>query len=611
MKKTKADKRSSNEAIKSAQQKKETSIRELIPNIIFSMKYIYKANKVLCFVRFPLLLLQTAENLLPILFVRKILNTLTVDKDLKWVMIYVVLMAVSICAVKIVLRILGNFDARQLEKTMYRIKRNLGEAVMELPYDALETPKMRDFVSLAQYNRLGEILIYFTGFLGALINVLSLSAIIVTIHPLILLLLAVVTTFKILIDKARRKQYYRWRGEYAPVTRKLGYYEDIMHGVEYGKEVRANSLEDWLIERYKKISKEEYEPIYKANGKRNVRFDTLVSSSNIIQEAVIYLVLAHKVVFSGMLIGDFSMYLTSVSKFANSVAGVTGGFSSLMTCGLFAKDFRYCLNESAKFKKKSSIGHAGIKEIEKIEFKNVSFAYPNTERLVLKGINLTLSKNESLSIVGLNGAGKTTFVKLLCRLYEPTDGEILINGKPIKEISFEEYIKLISVVFQDFKLFSFSVKENVQMNTEGNPEKVDRAIIESGLEEKIASLPKGKDTYVYKEFDSEGVEFSGGEGQKLAIARAIYKDAQIVILDEPTSALDPIAEYDVYSHFHSLSEGKISIYISHRLSSTRFTDKIALFDDGIIKEYGSHSELISIENGIYKNMFDVQAQYYI
>jgi len=342
-----------------------------------------------------------------------------------------------------------------------------------------------------------------------------------------------------------------------------------------------------------------------------VRFDTLVSSSNIIQEAVIYLVLAHKVVFSGMLIGDFSMYLTSVSKFANSVAGVTGGFSSLMTCGLFAKDFRYCLNESAKFKKKSSIGHAGIKEIEKIEFKNVSFAYPNTERLVLKGINLTLSKNESLSIVGLNGAGKTTFVKLLCRLYEPTDGEILINGKPIKEISFEEYIKLISVVFQDFKLFSFSVKENVQMNTEGNPEKVDRAIIESGLEEKIASLPKGKDTYVYKEFDSEGVEFSGGEGQKLAIARAIYKDAQIVILDEPTSALDPIAEYDVYSHFHSLSEGKISIYISHRLSSTRFTDKIALFDDGIIKEYGSHSELISIENGIYKNMFDVQAQYYI
>ena len=175
-------------------------------------------------------------------------------------------------------------------------------------------------------------------------------------------------------------------------------------------------------------------------------------------------------------------------------------------------------------------------------------------------------------------------------------GEILINGKPINDISFEEYIKLISVVFQDFKLFSFSVKENVQMNTEGDPNKVDRAIIESGLEEKIASLPKGKDTYVYKEFDSEGIEFSGGEGQKLAIARAIYKDSEIVILDEPTSALDPIAEYDVYSHFHSLSEGKLSIYISHRLSSTRFTDKIALFDDGIIKEYGSHSELISIEN---------------
>ena len=240
----------------------------------------------------------------------------------------------------------------------------------------------------------------------------------------------------------------------------------------------------------------------------------------------------------------------------------------------------------------------------------MSFRYPNTDRLILKNINIVLRPGESLSVVGLNGAGKTTFVKLLCRLYKPTEGEILVNGIPVCDIPFEEYGKIIAVVFQDFRLFAFSVRENVQMDTRGNADKVSESIAESGLAEKINKLTKGEDTFVYKEFDSEGIEFSGGEGQKLAIARALYKNTPIVILDEPTSALDPIAEYDVYKHFHSLSKGRTSLYISHRLSSTRFTDKIAVFSEGEICEYGTHKELIAISGGIYKEMFEMQAQYY-
>lgn len=216
-----------------------------------------------------------------------------------------------------------------------------------------------------------------------------------------------------------------------------------------------------------------------------------------------------------------------------------------------------------------------------------------------------------MSIVGMNGAGKTTFVKLLCRFYVPTEGDIFINGVPICKIPFDEYQKLLSVVFQDFKLFAFSVSENIQMDTTGDSKRVEEVIRGSGLEDKISSLPHGRETYVYKQFDLDGIEFSGGEGQKLAIARALYKDAPIVILDEPTSALDPIAEYDVYKRFHHLSEGRTSLYISHRLSSTRFTDKIAVFEDGRIKEYGSHDDLMKISDGIYRKMFDTQAQYYI
>ena len=231
--------------------------------------------------------------------------------------------------------------------------------------------------------------------------------------------------------------------------------------------------------------------------------------------------------------------------------------------------------------------------------------------MILKNISIKLKAHETLSIVGINGAGKTTFVKLLCRLYEPTEGEILINGINISSIPYEQYYKLLSVVFQDFKLFPFTVRENIQLCINGDPVRLAESIRESGLSAKIDSLPNGVNTMVFKEFDENGIEFSGGEGQKMAIARAIYKNAPIVILDEPTSALDPIAEYEIYQHFNSLAKGKSTIYISHRLSSTRFTDKVAVFSDGNLAEYGSHAQLMEIDGGIYKNMFQTQAQYYI
>lgn len=246
-----------------------------------------------------------------------------------------------------------------------------------------------------------------------------------------------------------------------------------------------------------------------------------------------------------------------------------------------------------------------------IEFKNVSFKYPNTEKFVLKDVSIKIESGTRLSIVGYNGAGKTTFIKLLCRLYKPTSGVIYLNGVDISTIDFDKYRDILAVIFQDYQLFSFSIKENIDLDSEYDESRVNEAIEKSGLKEKIESLSKGLNTSIGREFDEEGIEFSGGECQKLAIARAIYKDAPLIILDEPASALDPIAEYDVYKRFSELAAGKCAVYISHRLSSTRFTDKIAVFSDGEICEYGSHNELMQIEGGVYRNMFDMQAQYYI
>lgn len=214
--------------------------------------------------------------------------------------------------------------------------------------------------------------------------------------------------------------------------------------------------------------------------------------------------------------------------------------------------------------------------------------------------------------MGLNGAGKTTFIKLLCRLYEVTEGEICIDGVNIMEYAEEEYRKLFAVVFQDFKLFAFSLRENVAPGLETVDEKrLEQVLTQTGLYEDAQKLADGLDTTIYKSFDEKGVELSGGQQQKTAISRALYRDAPIVILDEPTAALDPIAEYEIYRQFHTLVGGKTAIYISHRLSSCRFCDHIAVFAEDTVKEYGTHDELVVREGGIYAEMFHAQAQYYV
>ena len=246
-----------------------------------------------------------------------------------------------------------------------------------------------------------------------------------------------------------------------------------------------------------------------------------------------------------------------------------------------------------------------------IEFCNVSFKYPRSENYVLKNINLTIRSGEHLSIVGLNGAGKTTFIKLLCRLYDVTEGEIKIDGINIKEYSDEEYRKLFAVVFQDFKLFAFSLKENITLGEAEDEAKIEEVLKLSGLYEDAMKLEHGLDTTLYKSFDEQGTELSGGQQQKVAISRALYRNAPIVILDEPTAALDPVAEYEIYKKFDTLVGGKTAIYISHRLSSCKFCDHIAVFAEDTIKEYGTHETLVNKENGIYAEMFAAQAQYYV
>ena len=245
-----------------------------------------------------------------------------------------------------------------------------------------------------------------------------------------------------------------------------------------------------------------------------------------------------------------------------------------------------------------------------IEFRNVSFKYPRTENYVLRNVNLKFKVGEKLAVVGMNGSGKTTFIKLLCRLYDPTEGEILLNNVDIRKYDYKEYMSIFSVVFQDFKLFSFGLGQNVAASFDYNEELAKKCLEKAGFYNRLQRMKKGLETSIYKDLDEEGVEISGGEAQKIALARALYKNAPLIILDEPTAALDPIAEYEVYSKFNEIIQNKTAIYISHRLSSCRFCDVIAVFDDGQIVQSGAHNKLLQDTHGKYYELWKAQAQYY-
>lgn len=246
-----------------------------------------------------------------------------------------------------------------------------------------------------------------------------------------------------------------------------------------------------------------------------------------------------------------------------------------------------------------------------IEFRNVSFKYPGSQEYALRNFSLEFQVGEKLAIVGRNGSGKTTMIKLLCRLYDPDEGEILVNGVDIRKFRHDEYVKLFSVVFQDYTLFSLMLAENIAADKEYDGEKVRRCLADAGFGERLAKMgEKGIESYLYKDYTDDGIEISGGEAQKLAIARAIYKEAPFVLLDEPTAALDPIAEAEIYSNFDKIAGRKTAIYISHRLSSCRFCDKIAVFDKGSLVQLGSHEELLADEKGVYASLWNAQAKYY-
>ncbi len=309
--------------------------------------------------------------------------------------------------------------------------------------------------------------------------------------------------------------------------------------------------------------------------------------------------------------------LGAVTQYVASITKLSGGVSSLISTLGDMRNNASFLEQVFAFLDIPNEMYQGSLTVEKrrdrnyqVEFKNVSFKYPGSSQYALRNVSMKFEIGKRLAVVGQNGSGKTTFIKLLCRLYDPTEGAILLNGIDIRKYNYREYMNIFSVVFQDFKLFSLKLGENVASGMDYDEERVMDCLHKAGFAENLAKMQKGIETYLYKDYDKDGVNVSGGEAQKIAIARALYKDAPFIILDEPTAALDPVAEAQVYAGFDEIVGDKTAIYISHRLSSCKFCDEILVFDRGRIIQQGSHALLLADEQGKYHELWQAQAQYY-
>ncbi len=390
-------------------------------------------------------------------------------------------------------------------------------------------------------------------------------------------------------------------------NRRFGYFFQFLSLYKEGKDIRVYHMQDLILDGLRE-SNENYERSMGILRRWTNRYMTLNQSLLFFLQMGSYLYVGLKAIAGLISVGSVLQYVAAFWQLCRNISDMMGVYVNVEIQSRYLSLFEdFMALENKKYEGTLPVEKRDDNRFE-IEFKDVSFRYPNSAEDVLSHVNAKLRIGEKTAIVGRNGAGKTTFIKLLCRLYDPTEGEILLNGINIRFYDHREYMSLFSVVFQDFRLFSLSIAENVAASTEYEEEKVTRCVRQAGLGERLEELPEGIRTNLYQ-LQEDGIEISGGEAQKLAIARALYKDAAFVVLDEPTSALDPVSEYDIYRRFNELVEDKTAVYISHRMSSCRFCNNIFVFDRGRIVQKGSHETLMR-EEGRYRELWNAQAQYY-
>ena len=487
---------------------------------------------------------------------------------------------------------------------------------LDMDYEALETPEMLDRLQKAKRATAGDwqgvqgMMTYMQVLFTQIISIIIAIIIMTSFDPLIILVIAVLSYIQFLyFEHIRKKDKKEMWDAMMPHWRKLEYMENVTTDFSYAKDIRLFGMKKFLAKKQKDVYDEELRHWIKS--RQYWIYNSIFSHGiSLVRQLIITGWLVYSVIAKDLSIGNFTLYLASAGAFSNAINEVLSALSALRERSAHTDDYRSFMDIPGDSGKDTIPVPKADKYV--FTFENVSFKYKGQEKYALKNLNITIAAGEKLAVVGLNGAGKSTFIKLLLRLYDVTEGRILMNGTDIRRFNRAEYYRLFSPAFQDVTVFAFPMAENVSMSPpdETDKNKAEKCVREAGLGDKMDKLEKGIDTELLKVLYDDGVDLSGGEKQKLALARALYKGSDIIVLDEPTAALDALAEYRLYKSFNGLVGNRTAVYISHRLSSTRFCDRVAMFKDGEMTETGTHEELMA-KNGDYAEMFRVQAQYYV
>lgn len=564
-----------------------------------------------------------------------ILNALTAGRDFRSVL-RLVLLTVALN----LLTALASAGLQRLQDYDYAkfwrvYERPLNEKIERMDYDRVEDTRVhllkQQILLLRQTNGLGlpKLIWAFTGLIQGLFTTLFsiflLSGAFSSAHSRdagtwgflfspaavigVMLLIAANIAISVRCTKRSTKKQMGIFQCFLPANRMGNYYYQYLLNYKAGKDLKLYALKKPILREFESFNVLCVR-LMGAVQKTVAKYDGAAALSNSALTALIYGYVAMKALLGAFGVGSIVQYVGCLSQLSAGVSGVMENFTLLdVNAAALALLFDFVDMPDQKYRGTLPVEKRSDNEYE-IEFHNVSFRYPGADSYALRDLSLKLNIGRRLAVVGRNGSGKTTMIKLLCRLYDPTEGEITLNGIDIRKYDYTEYLRLFGIVFQDFQLFPFPLGQNVAAGVDCDTGKATEALKKAGFAKRLSSLSKGLETSLYKEFDETGVEISGGEAQKIALARALYKDAPFMVLDEPTAALDPVSEYEIYSKFNEIVGNKTAVFISHRLSSCRFCDDIAVLEKGRLIQRGNHEQLVQDTEGAYFALWNAQAQYY-
>lgn len=590
---------------------KEKSEFNIVSNILYSLKTVFKLSPIMFLTKIMVILAEISFKVYAIYETKIILDKFQTDNNLKNVLLLIVGLLVLYAVISLIQSVFYAIENYIFDKTAYILSQKACKLMCEADYDKLESPEYKNLLTQHMNFATAPLDMFYAFFelLKSIIMIVVFGTLVSTLHPLIFLMLVVMAVVHFFAKKPLVRLQHKLNIDMVANDRKFNYVTRISNDFENAKEVRLYDMSPWINEISDDCLKT-HRHLHSRIQWRAFLTGSINNFLNLLRDAFAYIYLIIMFSKNAITVGDFTMYFSAITSLSGTLTGLSEKITELTKYDLKIKDIRK--TEKMPSSRNRGKGISAPKENIEIEFRNVSFRYPNAENDTIKNISFKIKAGEKLALVGVNGAGKTTIVKLLCGLYLPTEGEILLNSHPINDYNIYEYYSLFSAVFQDISLMPYSIAENIAATTEKDEidfEKVKNSIEIAGLKERVDALPLGVDTPFNKNINEDAVDFSGGEKQKLALARAIYLDRPMLILDEPTAALDPIAENEMYMKFNEISRGQTAMFISHRLASTRFCDRIIHLENGEIIENGTHDELIAA-NGKYAMMYGLQSKYY-